>query len=86
MFQPARPSLTWSIVANCLATVNGSLYVVESVAASPIWDVCAARYASSVNGSNRFRKFGCDFSLMYNPSPKNTKSSFEASALRVRSR
>ena len=28
MFHPARPSLTWSIVANCRATVNGSLYVV----------------------------------------------------------
>ena len=74
------------MVANCRATVNGSLYVVERVAARPIRVVCAARYASSVSGSKRFRKFGCDFSLMYSPSPKNTKSSLAASALRVNSR
>ena len=36
MFQPARPPLTWSSEAKRRARLNGSLYVVEAVAISPI--------------------------------------------------
>ncbi len=56
---------------------------IAAVAARPMLVVSMANAASRVRGSKRTRKVGWDFSLMYSPSPKNTKSSLAASALRV---
>ena len=43
MFQPARPSDSWSSVANCLATSKGSLNVVLIVPVNPSRSVTAAK-------------------------------------------
>ena len=49
--------------------------MVERVAARPMWVVSMASAANRVRGSNRTRKLGWDFSLIYSPSPTNAKSS-----------
>ena len=54
-FQPARPWLIWSSEANRRAVLNGELYVELSVPTSPMYRVCTATAASSVNGSSRLR-------------------------------
>ncbi len=51
-FQPARPPLTWSTLANRRARLYGSLYVVDAVAISPIREVAAAIAVSSTVGSS----------------------------------
>ena len=55
MFQPARPPLMWSSEPNWRARLNGSVYVVEAVAISPIRLVTAAMAASAVIGSSQIR-------------------------------
>src|SRR5699024_4081663 len=82
-FQPALPPEILSNEANCHAISNGSLYVVETVPAKPIYFVTAASVDNNVRGSKRFKKWGMDFSLMCNPSAINTKSTPDCSAFCV---
>ncbi len=84
-FQPARPPLIRSREANWRATVNGSLYDVDSVPAKPILLVAVASADRIVSGSNRLRKCGMDFSVMYRPSATKAKAMPCASALRAMS-
>lgn len=52
-FHAARPSLRWSSEASFRATWYGSLYVVDTVAASPMCSVRCESAPSSVKGSVR---------------------------------
>ena len=87
---PARPapSLMWSMEANCRRHREGLAVGGRQGGGQADVGWCAhgqrRRAASAARtGSGRL---GCDFSLMYSPSPKNTKSSFAASAFRVSAR
>src|SRR5215813_4605353 len=50
-FQAARPLLTKSSVASALETLKGSLYVVGTLTASPMYVVSGARRASTESAS-----------------------------------
>ncbi|MBB1601373.1 hypothetical protein A9977_15125 [Variovorax sp. UMC13] len=63
---------------NWRARLNGSLYEVEAVATSPMRSLAPASAKTSAIGSNRFRMFGCEVSLMARLSARKASASTPA--------
>ena len=81
MFQPARPSLTWSSDANLRARLYGSLNVVDAVPMSPIrWVAIAIAVSSTVGSSERGARWRTR-SASTGPSARNTASKPAFSAI-----